>query len=155
MSVHPLGPSEDWGGLAISGLSEPVRVDTRHNLNGASRLDAPPLPRDVFHLWRFGAERRQPLGCLNSDEGLNGLPKQVGLVHFWIGKLKGGTSYDVNQQMGKRQKVLQWQAGYGVVSFGTGDLEWVRKYLRDPREHHGRGTAQDRLERITRYDDEP
>ncbi|HUT95856.1 MAG TPA: IS200/IS605 family transposase [Thermoguttaceae bacterium] len=76
-------------------------------------------------------------------------------ISEWIGKLKGGTSYDVNQQMGKRQKVLQWQAGYGVVSFGTGDVEWVRKYVRDQREHHGRATAQDRLERITRYDDEP
>ncbi|HUT93225.1 MAG TPA: IS200/IS605 family transposase [Thermoguttaceae bacterium] len=42
-------------------------------------------------------------------------------ISEWIGKLKGGTSHDVNQQMGKRQKVVQWQTGYGVVSFGTGD----------------------------------
>jgi REP element-mobilizing transposase RayT len=74
-------------------------------------------------------------------------------ISEWIGKLKGGTSYDVNQQMGKRQKVLQWQTGYGVVSFGTGDLEWVRSYVRKQREHHGRGRVQDRLERITQHDD--
>jgi len=77
------------------------------------------------------------------------------VISEWIGKLKGGTSHDVNQQMGKRQKVLQWQAGYGVVSFGTGDLEWVRLYVRNQREHHARGRAQDRLERITQYDDKP
>jgi len=76
-------------------------------------------------------------------------------ISEWIGKLKGGTSHDVNQQMGQRGKVLQWQAGYGVVSFGTGDLEWVRKYVRSQREHHARGRAQDRLERITEYDDGP
>jgi len=76
-------------------------------------------------------------------------------ISEWIGKLKGGTSHDVNQQMGRRERVLQWQAGYGVVSFGTGDLEWVTAYVRGQREHHGRGTAHDRLERITQYDDGP
>lgn len=74
-------------------------------------------------------------------------------ISDWIGKLKGGTSHDVNQQMGKRQKVVEWQTGYGVVSFGTGDVEWVRAYIRNQREHHGRGRVQDRLERITQFDD--
>jgi REP element-mobilizing transposase RayT len=72
----------------------------------------------------------------------------------WIGQLKGGTAHDVNQQIGKRQKVLQWQAGYGIVSFGTRDLEWVIEYIRNQREHHARGTVHDRLERIAREDDE-
>jgi putative transposase len=71
----------------------------------------------------------------------------------WIGELKGGSAHDVNQQFGKRQKVLQWQAGYGVVSFGTRDLEWVTEYIRNQREHHARGTVHDRLERITNEDD--
>ena len=43
--------------------------------------------------------------------------------------------------------------GYGVVSFGTKDLEWVKRYVRAPREHHARGTVEDRLERITALDD--
>lgn len=43
---------------------------------------------------------------------------------------------------------LQWQAGYGVVSFGTKDLEWVKAYVRNQKEHHARGTVQERLERI-------
>ena len=75
-------------------------------------------------------------------------------ISEWIGQLKGGTSHDVNQQMGQRQKVLQWQAGYGVVSFGTKDLEWVNSYIRGQREHHARGTAVDRLERITQFEEE-
>jgi putative transposase len=70
------------------------------------------------------------------------------LISEFIGQLKGGTSHDVNQQFG-RQKVLEWQAGYGVVSFGTRDLPWVVDYIRNQSEHHSRGTFHDRLERIT------
>ncbi len=73
-------------------------------------------------------------------------------ISEWIGKLKGGTSHDVNQQSGRNHKVLEWQIGYGVVSFGTRDLEWVKRYIRNQREHHGHSTAHDRLERITRED---
>jgi REP element-mobilizing transposase RayT len=76
-------------------------------------------------------------------------------ISEWIGQLKGGTSHDVNQQLRRNVKVLQWQTGYGVVSFGTGDLEWVRTYIRNQRDHHGRHRVHDRLQRITRYDDEP
>lgn len=59
----------------------------------------------------------------------------------WIGQLKGGSSY----AMGKD---LRWQHGYGVVSFGTKDLEWVVNYIRNQEEHHKMGTVYDRLERI-------
>ncbi len=44
------------------------------------------------------------------------------LISEFIGQLKGGTSHDVNDALGRRDKVLQWQGGYGVVSFGTRDL---------------------------------
>ena len=73
-------------------------------------------------------------------------------ISEWIGRLKGGTSHDVNQQSGRNHKVLEWQAGYGVVSFGTGDLDWVKAYIRNQREHHERETVHDRLERITHDD---
>jgi len=75
------------------------------------------------------------------------------LISDFIGKLKGGTSHDVNQAAGRHQKVLEWQNGYGVVSFGTRDLPWVVEYVRNQREHHARGTTQERLERIMQ--DEP
>ena len=70
-------------------------------------------------------------------------------ISKWIGELKGGTSHDVNQQSGHNHKVLEWQVGYGVVSFGTKDVDWVKGYIRRQREHHARGSAEDRLERIT------
>jgi putative transposase len=74
-------------------------------------------------------------------------------ISTWIGQLKGGSSHDVNQQVGLRQKALQWQIGYGVVSFGTGDLDWVANYIRNQKNHHGEGGVHERLERITHDDD--
>jgi putative transposase len=76
------------------------------------------------------------------------IPPTLTISEF-IGQLKGGSSHDVNQAMGRGHKVLEWQTGYGVVSFGTRDLEWVNEYIRNQREHHARGTMHDRLERIT------
>ena len=74
-------------------------------------------------------------------------------ISEWIGQLKGGASHDINEQIGERSKILQWQAGYGVVSFGTGDLPWVQAYVRDQRKHHRAQGVHDRLERITQFDD--
>jgi len=69
------------------------------------------------------------------------------LVSEFVGRLKGGSSHEVNQSLG--QERLQWQNGYGVVSFGTRDLEWVKAYIRDQKQHHAVGRVFDRLERIT------
>ncbi len=66
-----------------------------------------------------------------------------------IGQLKGASAHEVNQQIGQRDKTLQWQTGYGVVSFGTDDLDWVKGYVRDQRRHHAEGKVFERLERIT------
>lgn len=70
----------------------------------------------------------------------------------WIGQLKGGTTHDVNRQSSTRDKLLQWQTGYGIVSFGTKDLPWVIAYIRNQREHHAKDTAVGRLEQITQFD---
>lgn len=51
-------------------------------------------------------------------------------------------------------KSLQWQKGYGIVSFGTKDLKWVMNYVLNQKEHHSKGAIYDRLERIEDDDDE-
>ena len=68
-------------------------------------------------------------------------------ISEWIGTLKGSSSYFVNHRIANR-KVLAWQVGYGVVSFGTKDLPWVLDYVRDQRKHHAAGKTFARLERI-------
>ncbi|MFN6965015.1 MAG: transposase [Pyrinomonadaceae bacterium] len=63
-------------------------------------------------------------------------------IDRWIGDLKGASSHEFG-------KHLQWQSGYGVVSFGTRDLEWVCGYIQDQKEHHRRGSTHERLERTS------
>lgn len=70
-----------------------------------------------------------------------------------VGALKGYSSHEVNRRMGMAAKALEWQTGYGVVSFGAKDFPWVVGYIRNQREHHSSGRTYDRLERITRFDD--
>ena len=69
-----------------------------------------------------------------------------------IGKLKGASSHHINHELVNR-KLLEWQSGYGVVSFGTKDLPWVVNYIRNQKEHHSKGTTVERLEKITNDDD--
>jgi putative transposase len=76
------------------------------------------------------------------------------LISDLIGQLKGASAHEANRQFGRGRKVLEWQTGYGVVSFGTKGLDWVVAYIRNQREHHARGTVHDRLERITAMEDE-
>jgi len=64
----------------------------------------------------------------------------------WIGKLKGSSSYQINKITGR--KAIEWQHGYGVVSFGTRDTQWVVDYIKNQKEHHAKGNIFERLEKI-------
>jgi len=58
--------------------------------------------------------------------------------------IKGASAYDVNCHFGR--KALEWQRGYGVVSFGKRNLDWVRDYIARQREHHAKQALTSRLE---------
>ena len=77
------------------------------------------------------------------------------LISEFIGKLKGASAHRVNSVLGSGKKILEWQQGYGLVSFGTQHLEWVRRYVRNQKEHHARGATFDRLERIVAEERDP
>lgn len=64
--------------------------------------------------------------------------------------LKGASSYEINRREGCRR--LEWQRGYGVVSFGVKQLEWVKRYVANQDVHHSAGTTHERLERVTSPD---
>lgn len=68
------------------------------------------------------------------------------LVSDWIGRLKGSSSYYINHEV--QPKALEWQRGYGIVTFGTKDLQWVVDYVNNQKEHHRKGTTKDRLEKF-------
>ena len=69
------------------------------------------------------------------------------LISDWVGKLKGSSSYYINREV--QPKALEWQRGYGIVTFGTKDLQWVIDYVKNQKEHHRKGKIHDRLEKIT------
>jgi REP element-mobilizing transposase RayT len=58
-------------------------------------------------------------------------------ISEFIGQLKGYSAHEINHKFGG--KLLEWQTGYGVVSFGTGDLQWVKGYILNQRERHQTG----------------
>jgi hypothetical protein len=64
---------------------------------------------------------------------------------------KGSCSREINHL--KRIKALEWQRGFGVVSFGLKQLGWVQNYIANQKEHHARGKVFDKLER-TEFDEE-
>jgi len=66
--------------------------------------------------------------------------------------LKGVCSHHINHEICNR-KVLGWQDGYGVVSFGTRDLPWVVSYVRNQKKHHAEAQTFDRLERTDRMEE--
>ncbi len=68
-----------------------------------------------------------------------------------VGDLKGACSHEINQLA--RMKRLEWQRGFGVVSFGRKNLPWVLEYIHRQKEHHARQELQDRLERV-QFDDD-
>jgi putative transposase len=68
-----------------------------------------------------------------------------------VQELKGASSFEVNRRMDG--KALEWQRGYGVVSFGKSNLDWLLDYVRRQREHHANGQLQGRLEACDSPDD--
>ena len=68
-----------------------------------------------------------------------------------VGDLKGSCSHEIDKQF--RMKRLQWQRGFGVVSFGKKQLPWVLKYIANQKEHHANGKTERRLEQVSMDDD--
>jgi hypothetical protein len=50
-------------------------------------------------------------------------------------------------------KRLEWQRGFGVVSFGKKQLPWVLRYIANQKQHHAVGKIEARLERTSMDDD--
>lgn len=73
-------------------------------------------------------------------------------VSEWIGAIKGASAHYINHEIANR-KILEWQTGYGVVSFGKKDLLWMVNYIQHQKEHHAMQNVFDRLERIDREDE--
>ncbi|MFC2170463.1 IS200/IS605 family transposase [Calditrichota bacterium] len=88
-------------------------------------------------------------------KGLGGTPTHIHLafqvephISFsdFIGKLKGASSHEMNNLFGKG--AIQWQRGYGIVSFAKKNLSAIIKYIANQKEHHKKMTLNEVLETI-------
>ncbi|MHB8863874.1 MAG: transposase [Pirellulaceae bacterium] len=52
-------------------------------------------------------------------------------ISDFVGNMKGACSYEINKL--HCTKSLEWQRGYGVVSFGKRQLNWVLEYIANAR----------------------
>jgi REP element-mobilizing transposase RayT len=59
-----------------------------------------------------------------------------------VGKVKGSSSVWIKEQW-PRQKDFAWQAGYGALSVGQGEVEVVVHYIQNQEEHHRKLTFQE------------
>ncbi|MHB9134762.1 MAG: IS200/IS605 family transposase [Armatimonadota bacterium] len=66
-------------------------------------------------------------------------------ISDFVGELKGFGSHETNKLRG--EKVVEWQRGYGVVSFSKSHKKWVLDYIANQQVHHARGTLSEKLER--------
>ena len=67
------------------------------------------------------------------------VPPQIALSDF-IGQVKGNSSHFVNHELSLPYQ-FNWQAEYGVVSFGGKQLDMAVKYVKSQRQHHLEGTV--------------
>ena len=69
----------------------------------------------------------------------------------FIGQAKGASSHEMNKRFGPG--TLQWQRGFGIVSFSKKHLPGILSYMARQKEHHAQGSTKEILERSG--DDEP
>lgn len=65
----------------------------------------------------------------------------------WIGKIKGATSYAVNNSEILPDHRFRWQESYGILTFGERNLSMVVDYVVRQKQHHAQNTLLAALER--------
>ncbi len=71
------------------------------------------------------------------------IPPKISISDF-VGKIKGYSSYEINKIKG--EKYIQWQRGFGVLSLNKKGILFVKKYIKNQRQHHKNKTVIDVLE---------
>lgn len=136
-------------------MASHVFHDVFLHLNWHTKADYPSLREEMEQLTH--TTLRQKSGQLKGVRlhALGGTDTHVHLaveiepfvtISDLVQELKGASAHEVNQRQG--HKALEWQRGYGVVSFGRKNLPWIVDYIKRQREHHTAGRVHRRLEAI-------
>ena len=68
-------------------------------------------------------------------------------VADWVSRIKGGSSYDINQTFPRMDTTFRWQSSYGVQTFGTRQVDLVVSYIQNQQKHHQAQSTYAYLER--------
>jgi len=72
------------------------------------------------------------------------IPPSTSVAKF-VGELKGSSSFHINH-LPDNPYTVNWQKGYGAVSFRRDNLDQVMEYIRRQKEHHAAGRLWPSLE---------
>ena len=134
-------------------MSDHIFHDVCLHITWHTKNDEPLLREDIEQALNYFVRRRcaQTKGVVL--HGIGGTKTHIHLavniepfinISNFVGDIKGASSREINRLKGF--KVLYWQRGFGVVSFGWRNLPFVLEYLGKQKEHHSKGTVRDRLE---------
>lgn len=60
--------------------------------------------------------------------------------------LKGYVAFQINAVAGNLSEKFRWQSGYGVLTFGEKQLDFVVQYIHNQKNHHAAATVHPLLE---------
>ena len=64
---------------------------------------------------------------------LCGIPPRISISEF-VNKIKGSSSRYIN--IIQNEVCFYWQSGYGILSVSEKDISFVRRYIRNQKQHH-------------------
>lgn len=68
-------------------------------------------------------------------------------VSQWVKRIKGASSNQCNQVLTNEER-FHWQSGFGVLSYGRKQLDYVIQYIHNQKQHHAQNTIQPYMEQI-------
>ena len=125
------------------------------HLNWHTKGNQPLMTPDVETLVHEYLERRCKAASGVVFHGVGGTPNHVHLVVEFeptvclsdlVAGLRSASTDEVHVENGL--KAVEWQRGFGAVSFGRKNLPWVLDYVAHQKEHHAAGTVHERLENV-------
>ena len=69
-------------------------------------------------------------------------------VSLWVQRVKGISSHDVNEAAPMNADHFAWQKGYGVLTFGRTNLNFVVGYIDSQQQRHNENDVEDYLETV-------
>jgi REP element-mobilizing transposase RayT len=82
------------------------------------------------------------------------IPPTLSISDF-VKNIKGSSAHHMNHALLSSPKSFAWQAGYGVFSLGSKQLDQAITYVQNQKVHHAEGSIIKSLEQETNDDDMP